>query len=356
MNKKNLYIDIHVLQTVPPSCINRDDMGSPKTAVYGGVVRARVSSQSWKHEMRKMFVEIFGKENVGFRTKKVLQKIAEKIGELDNSLSEEACEKKAEKALKNMGINLSKKNDNKTEVLMFLSDAQARAVASLVIEGNEDKKEYQAALRENPAVDIALFGRMVASDPSLNFDAAAQVAHAISTHKVQNEYDYFTAVDDIAEEDNSGAGHLGTVEYNSSTLYRYATVNVKELSQSLGNFTSDAVKGFVEAFVQAMPAGKQNTFANRTCPDFVYVALRTDQPVNLCGAFEKPVISKEGGYLEASEKAFLSYAAKIYENYAAEPQNVWGFGDGLTDKMSFPQILEAVQSAVKEKLSESEAE
>ncbi len=355
MSEKNLYLDIHVLQTVPPSCINRDDLGSPKTAVYGGVVRARVSSQAWKHEMRKMFKEIFGEENVGFRTKKVLQKIAEKIKELDSSLSEEICEKKAKKALKIIGINLSKKNDNKMEVLMFLSDAQVRAVAELAISGNEDKKEYQAALRENPAVDIALFGRMVASDPSLNFDASAQVAHAISTHKIQNEYDYFTAVDDISEEDNSRAGYLGTVEYNSSTLYRYATVNVRELAKNLGQLTPYAVRGFLESFVQAMPTGKQNAFANRTCPDFVYVALRTDQPVNLCGAFEKPVVSREGGYFEASQKAFRDYTKKLYENYASEPQSVWGFGDGFTDKMNFPQILEGVYSAVKEKLSEGEA-
>ena len=162
-------------------------------------------------------------------------------------------------------------------------------------------------------------------------------------------------MDDISEEDNSGAGHLGTVEYNSSTLYRYATVNVRELAKNLGQLTPDAVRGFLESFVQAMPTGKQNTFANRTCPDFVYVALRTDQPVNLCGAFEKPVVCREGGYFEASQKAFWAYTEKLYENYASEPQSVWGFGDGFTDKMNFPQILEGVYSAVKEKLSEREA-
>lgn len=356
MNKKNLYLDIHVLQTVPPSCINRDDMGSPKTAVYGGAVRARVSSQAWKHEMRRMFRGIFKEEDVGFRTKKVLQMVEDKVREFDPSMDDGSGKKMAEKALKNSGIALSKKNDGKTEVLMFFSDAQAGAIAKLAMDGSEDKKEYQAALRENPAVDIALFGRMVASDPSLNFDAAAQVAHAISTHKVQNEYDYFTAVDDISEEDNSGAGHLGTIEYNSSTLYRYATVNVRELAEKLGGFAPDVAKGFVEAFVRTMPTGKQNTFANRTYPDFVYVALRTDQPVNLCGAFEKPVISKDGGYLEASEKAFWDYAAKVYENYAAKPRYILGFGDGFDDKMSFPQILEGVQSIIKKELLESEAE
>lgn len=108
----------------------------------------------------------------------------------------------------------------------------------------EDKKELQEALKNYPSVDLALFGRMVADEPSLNYDAAAQVAHAISTHAVHNEYDYFTAVDDCTSEDNSGAGHLGTVEYNSSTLYRYATVNAAELVRYLGEDTPKAVRNF----------------------------------------------------------------------------------------------------------------
>lgn len=124
-------------------------------------------------------------------------------------------------------------------------------------------------------MDMALFGRMVADDPSLNYDAAAQVAHSISTHAVQNEYDYFTAVDDCQAEDNAGAGHLGTVEYNSSTLYRYATVNVMELAGQLGaEQAAETVRAFGEAFLFSMPTGKQNSFANRTLPDAVYVTIR----------------------------------------------------------------------------------
>ena len=155
------------------------------------------------------------------------------------------------------------------------------------MEGSADKKQYRDALKAAPSMDMALFGRMVADDPSLNYDAAAQVAHSISTHAVQNEYDYFTAVDDCQAEDNAGAGHLGTVEYNSSTLYRYATVNVMELAGQLGAAqAAETVRAFGEAFLFSMPTGKQNTFANRTLPDAVYVTLREDQPVNLCGAFE----------------------------------------------------------------------
>lgn len=346
--KNNLYVDIHVLQNVPPSCINRDDTGSPKTARYGGAVRSRVSSQAWKHEMRSMFREILNEDAVGVRTKKVPQMIADAMKEIAGGIEDEKANKLARKALENTGIKMDK--EGLSPVLMFFSAAQAKALAHLAIHESKDKKEYQNALKAAPSIDMALFGRMVAADPSLNFDAAAQVAHAISTHAVHNEYDYFTAVDDLIQDEESGAGHLGTVEFNSATLYRYATVNVIELQKNLGTQTEEAVKCFAEAFIKTMPTGKQNTFANRTLPDFVYIALRTDQPVNLAGAFEKPV-SGVNGYLEESEKRFREYAGIVYRKFACEPEEVWEFGE-----MNISQILEGVKSAVREKLSESRGE
>lgn len=348
MKKNNIYVDVHVLQNVPPSCINRDDTGSPKTAMYGGARRARVSSQSWKHEMRKMFREIFEEDEVGIRTKKVPKMIADEIMKKDSGIDEEKALKLAEKALGYIGVKPDKNGNS--PVLMFFSAAQARALAELAIEGSGDKKEYTAVLKTAPSVDMALFGRMVASDASLNFDAAAQVAHAISTHAVHNEYDYFTAVDDLNKDDESGAGHLGTVEFNSATLYRYATVNVRELAKNLGASSADTIVGFIEAFIRSMPTGKQNTFANRTMPDFVYIAIRNDQPINLVGAFEKPVSCKNGGYFEESKQRFEKYAEDEYNKYSA-PEKVWTFKDGSIDK-----ILEQVKSAIKEKLSESEGE
>ena len=198
MNKR-LYVDFHILQTVPPSCINRDDTGSPKTAVYGGVTRARVSSQAWKHAMRAAFADD-ARLDVGKRTKKVAELVKEQI----LALAPEAdADKLAKKALENAGI---KSDDKGTKALFFMSTAQAKALAELAVAGSTDKKEYQKALKAAPSMDMALFGRMVADDPSLNYDAAAQVAHSISTHAVQNEYDYFTAVDDCQAEDNAGAG------------------------------------------------------------------------------------------------------------------------------------------------------
>lgn len=349
MSKKNIYVDFHVLQTVPPSCVNRDDTGSPKTAVYGGTVRARVSSQSWKHAMREMFRnEIFDEYQVGNRTKRIVAMVEEELRELGCAAD---AEKKAIEALENAGVKI-KDAEKGSDALFFMSKAQAKALAQLVFDGCKDKKEYKNALNSAPSVDMALFGRMVASDPSLNYDAAAQVAHSISTHTVHNEYDYFTAVDDCAPEDKAGAGHLGTVEYNSATLYRYATVNVNELAASLGKAAaSDAVRGFAEAFIRSMPTGKQNTFANRTLPDAIYVTIRRDQPVNLCGAFEKPVYTSVGGYAEPSEKALADYAERVYKDYVNEPEAAFAVGGGM-EKLAETMPLRELLDRVKDKVSE----
>ena len=354
--KKRLYVDFHVLQTVPPSCINRDDTGSPKTAIYGGVTRARVSSQAWKHAMRQAFVEesLLDEEDVGRRTKKVTELVEKEIAAL---APEKEAAKLAKKTLDNAGI----KNDEKgTKALFFISQAQIKALAQLAVEECADKKEYKKALSTAPSADIALFGRMVADDPSLNFDAAAQVAHSISTHAVQNEYDYFTAVDDCQVEDNAGAGHLGTVEYNSATLYRYATVNVMELERHLGaKKAAEVVRSFGEAFIRSMPTGKQNTFANRTLPDAVYVTIREDQPVNLCGAFERAVRKSTEGYAEPSKSALQAYAQQLYQSFAEAPAKSFTVGTGLealAPAQPLNTMLDALEEAVKENLTGNEVE
>ena len=354
--KKRLYVDFHVLQTVPPSCINRDDTGSPKTAIYGGVTRARVSSQAWKHAMRQAFVEesLLDEEDVGKRTKKVTELVEKEIAAL---APEKDAAKLAKKTLDNAGI----KNDEKgTKALFFISQAQIKALAQLAVEECADKKEYKKALSTAPSADIALFGRMVADDPSLKFDAAAQVAHSISTHAVQNEYDYFTAVDDCQVEDNAGAGHLGTVEYNSATLYRYATVNVMELERHLGaKKAAEVVRSFGEAFIRSMPTGKQNTFANRTLPDAVYVTIREDQPVNLCGAFERAVRKSTEGYAEPSKSALQAYAQQLYQSFAEAPAESFTVGTGLealAPAQPLNTMLDAPEEAVKENLTGNEVE
>lgn len=355
-SKKRIYLDIHILQTVPPSCVNRDDTGSPKTARYGGVTRARVSSQAWKRAVRLMFRDMFPKDEVGIRTKRAVELVKERITALKPDADKP--EKLAADALSNAGVKLAKDNAG-TDALFFLSAAQASALAKLAVAGENDKNAYKQALKDNPSVDIALFGRMVASDPSLNYDAAAQVAHAISTHEVRNEFDYFTAMDDLAPEDNAGAAHLDTTEFNSCTMYRYATAGIHELAGHLG--AEEAVRAavnFVRAFCLSMPTGKQNSFANRTAPEAAYVTIRGDQPVNLAGAFERPVRSFAGGYEELSEEALAAYAQKTYGTFVEAPKAAFVVGGGekldeLGCRVSLDGLVKELEAVLGEMLKEN---
>lgn len=301
------FIDIHVLQTVPPSNLNRDDTGNPKSAIFGGVARARVSSQAWKRAVRMAVKERLDPSEVGERTLRVVQTLSDRIAEKAPELEETVCDTLAADVFKALGIKLDKPRAKKGEeqardeqlersqYLVFLSAGQLDALANLAVEahtggGAVDKKQAKAAAQRANSIDVAMFGRMIADDGELNVDAAVQVAHAISVHATDPEFDYFTAVDD-KNVDDQGAGMIGTVAFNSATLYRYATINVSGLEANLGTAaaTQRAIQEFTRAFVTSMPTGKQNTFANRTLPHAVVVMVRDDQPVNLAVAFEEAV-------------------------------------------------------------------
>jgi CRISPR system Cascade subunit CasC len=326
-----LFLDVHVIQTVPPSCVNRDDTGSPKTCVYGGVRRARVSSQSWKHAVRNYFAEEFKGQDLGIRTKRVIEMIATRIEELSPGTSDPTGSATA--VLEAAGIKAKGKKEGELGALMFVSRTQIDSLAKLAISGKYDKKEVKEALGTGFAVDIALFGRMVADDPSLNSDACCQVAHAISTHRVSNEYDYYTARDDLSKDDEAGAGMIGTIEFNSSTLYRYSTVAVHELQHIMNDdsaIAAHAVAEYVKAFCLSMPTGKINTFANRTVPDAVLVIARNDQPVSLSGAFETPVTAdSQSGYVLRSVARMVDYNKSICSDFLPKPIRTWQIGAGL---------------------------
>lgn len=308
-NKINnrLFLDIHAIQTVPPANINRDDTGSPKTAQYGGVTRARVSSQSWKSVMRKYFIEYGDTANVGIRSLEIVKYVAHKIVEKDGSISIEDAMAMAEKTINVAKIPTDK--NQKAKALFFISDKQADRLAQASINKITNKKELEEILTSNMSIDIALFGRMLADNRILSEDASCQVAHAISTHAIQSEFDFYTAIDDLAPDDNSGAGMLGTVEYNSSTLYRYANIALHDFYRQLSDReeTINATKLFVKSFVESMPTGKINTFANQTLPQAVVVSLRSDRPLSMVSAFEEPIKS-DNGYVDKSiEKLFAEY-------------------------------------------------
>ena len=328
------YVDIHIIQNLPPSCVNRDDSGSPKSAVYGGVRRLRVSSQSWKRATRLYFNDLLDAKDVGVRTKRVVEVLAERITEDAPELAGDAVTL-AEGVFKAARIKLSPPRGKKdapqeSGYLLFLSTSQIARLAELAIASARDgetldAKTVKKIFKEAHAVDIALFGRMVADDTDLNVDAACQVAHAISTHAAENEYDFFTAVDDDksrSEEEDAGAGMMGTVEFSSATMYRYATVNLDMLVENLGDGDAAlrALEVFIKGFCLSMPTGKQNTFANRTLPEAVVVSVRDDQPVSLVGAFEKPIRTNEAnGYLARSVGALAEHARAIEDNYGLKP-------------------------------------
>jgi CRISPR system Cascade subunit CasC len=367
-------IDIHAIQTVPPSNINRDDTGSPKTAVYGGVRRARVSSQAWKRATRRDFETYLDRSDLGVRTKRVVELMSEEIARQAPDLDAEQRDAISSAVLKEAGLTLSKPRKGETEeagYLVFLGRRQVESLAAVGVEAFQGaglatltKKAVQALVKDRNAIDVSLFGRMVADVTDLNVDASAQVAHAISVHAVETEFDFFTAVDDQknadAEED-AGAGMIGTVEFNSATLYRYATVDVDGLLRNLGDVeaTVRAVEAFVRSFITSMPTGKQNTFANRTLPDAIVVTVRDDQSISLVGAFEEAVTSTgSSGRVQAAVNALVAYACEISAAYGTVPTATWTVGvgdrssslDELAPRTSFDRLVPAVSGTVRDRL------
>ncbi|MFC0601005.1 type I-E CRISPR-associated protein Cas7/Cse4/CasC [Streptomyces palmae] len=387
-------LDIHILQNVPPSNMNRDDTGTPKSAFYGGVRRARVSSQAWKRATRSRFNELLPPEELGVRTKKVVEALAERITAHDPSLAETAAAL-AEEALRTAtgsSFEPSKRKSkdgeepgvSESKYLMFLSRRQLDALAEVAVEASgggdvatlkkafkdkEQKARARNAVDTRHSVDIALFGRMVADSADLNVEAATQVAHALSVHRTDIESDYYTAVDDRSGDSESGAGMIGTVDFNSATLYRYAAVDVDELQRNLGvglkenepptTPVSKAVTAFLEAFITSLPTGKINSFGNHTLPSAVIVTMRDRWPISFVGAFEEPVPkSASGGYLRESCRRLAAYVPDLERQYGLQDQRSWVMRVGeetralaeLGTAVTLSALLDEVGSAVAERL------
>lgn len=358
------FIDIHVLQTLPPSNPNRDDTGAPKSASFGGVRRMRISSQAIKRATRKDFEESLPNGNRGIRTKRIVEILRSEIVERRPELEERATEL-AELALTEIGFKISDSKGKKTDeqlkeagFLVFLSAKQIEHVAESIIsvaDADDVKKAFKelkpkTLVDTDHSIDIALFGRMVAEPNSLNVDAACQVAHALGVGEVMSEFDYYTAVDDAKSADDDadeGAGMIGTIEFASATLYRYATINLELLRENLGDesVAEEAVELFVKSFVRSMPTGKITTFANRTLPDAVLVQVRDDQPINLIGAFEDPVRPDRAGFVKPAVDRFVAYAHELEEGSGFHPQAslvAWttGRAEGIADLGTRAQLAD----------------
>jgi CRISPR system Cascade subunit CasC len=375
------YVDVHVLQTVPPSNLNRDDAGSPKQAMYGGVRRARVSSQAWKRATRTAFEgELhLPRQVLGTRTKRISTLLAQRLTELQG-VDSAAAVRLSNALLKDLNIAAGKK-EAETAYLLFFGYAQLDAIANL-IDGRADELAaldddalaktvadlpVREQLTSGHPIDVALFGRMVADLPALNVDAATQVAHALSTHGTEIEFDYYTAVDDEKDTrlEDAGAAMIGTVEFTSATLYRYATVGMHQLVANLGGDHDAAIAGleaFIAAFTRSMPTGHQNTFAHHTVPSLLSVIVRADQPVNLVSAFESPIVAgRQGGIAAASARRLAEELSHTATAWALTPELVASqykpagdeaaLRDAFGPSLEFKQVVSAAAKAVRSRLT-----
>lgn len=388
---KNQRIEFHILQSFPVTCLNRDDVGAPKTAIVGGVQRARVSSQAWKRPVR-MAMHEFGTD-LGIRTKRVAKlivtackeyldtkqlEVTEKLSEHIQSLAEHAS-----KVLDDKSAQDDKTGEMKTSTLVFLSNSDASRVAAAMSEFNfslaeldakidsvskdlkEAKKEKNngliSELQEekkrlekiknisgllndfnafHDGLDIALFGRMVANSADMNVEAAASFSHAISTHKVSNEVEFFTALDDQATE--PGSAHMGSLEFNSATYYRYVSLDLGQLCHTLaGQNLPEAVENFTKALFVAIPTARQATQSGASPWAFAKVLVRKGQRLQV--PFETAVKAKEGGFIQPSIEAMTSYLAKQEKLHGSLFGKQAEYTYGVDEKFSIDDLVAALK-------------
>jgi CRISPR system Cascade subunit CasC len=351
-------IELHILQSFPVSCLNRDDVGSPKTAVFGGVNRARLSSQSLKRPIRLSLQELYPSLFAGERSKLIIIPLADRIekqGVEHNRAMELARAVGAH--LATLDDKAAAKGVEKVKTLMFLSPAELDSMACCLSESlikspsvtqtpdesaSSKKKKADDGLDVGKivakackdvglkdAADIALFGRMVASDHSITVEGAAMFSHALSTHKADNDLDFYTAVDDrqkedptIGEEDRTGSGMMGTLEFSSAVYYRYAALNLDLLADSehLAKLSAEDRQKVVDAFIRstlmAVPGARKNSMNANTLPGYVLGTFKsTGQPVQLINAFEEPVRPKSG---------LLSESVARLKAHHESLKNTWG--------------------------------
>ncbi|MBE3098806.1 MAG: type I-E CRISPR-associated protein Cas7/Cse4/CasC [Planctomycetes bacterium] len=334
-----MFIELHIIQNFVPSCLNRDDTNAPKDCEFGGYRRARISSQCIKRSIRRYFGE--NAEGLGVagllgqRTKLLASQLVDRL------VAQGKDRDKALKVVSSVIEAAGLKTDEaaKTSVLLFLGPDEMDRAAGLILKkwnelaaaqpsGHKAKEKapppvnLSDVLREGTrAVDVALFGRMVAELPEARIvNAACQVAHAISTHRVDMDMDFFTAVDDLQPREESGAGMMGVIEFNSSCFYRYALLDTRQLADNLGSdraLARTAALAFVQAAVHAIPTGRQNSMAAQNPPLYVRLIARDGgSPRNLANAFLAPVRPSEAKDLgQASIEKLEKHLADLKRMY-----------------------------------------
>jgi CRISPR system Cascade subunit CasC len=334
-----MLVELHLIQNFTPSCLNRDDTNTPKDCEFGGYRRARISSQCIKRSIRKsdVFRETV-EQGLGVRTKLLVNQLMERLVQAGKNT------KDVKAIVPTFVTNLiSKLDKEKTAVLLYLGDDEIERMKGILIShwgklttaARKAEKKAETALDEackeavkgfksgTKAADIALFGRMMAERPEFAIDAACQVAHAISTNRVLMEMDFYTAVDDLPLQGETGAAMMGVTGYNSSCFYRYSLVDLRQLKANLGSdepLARKALEAFLKASVTAIPTGKQTSMAAQNPPDAILAVVRSrGAPMSLANAFAVPVRqTMDKSLTQASMEAMDGYWGKLVEVYGQD--------------------------------------
>lgn len=315
-------IELHILQSFPVSCLNRDDVGSPKSAVFGGVTRSRISSQSLKRAIREFAQDHLPEARFGGeRTKLIVEpfvRALQKHGVSDEKVAADTARSIADKLAKLDAKSTKEGGAPQVGTLIFLAPSEIDGMASNVaalLKTTPNTKDLEKCLEKSckfaglvDGADIAIFGRMAASLPSLTLEGAAMFSHALSTHKSENDLDFYTAVDDLKPKgEDAGAGMMGTLEFSSAVYYRYAALNLDLLADEshLGGLSAEqrreVVSAFIRATLEAVPSARKNSMNAHVKPSYVLGTYKsTGQPVQLINAFENPIRSKGQGLVQES--------------------------------------------------------
>jgi CRISPR system Cascade subunit CasC len=344
-----MLIEIHIIQNHSPANLNRDDLGAPKTCIFGGAIRARISSQCLKRSIRRSpeFTTALEKDG-GVRTRSLIREIARRAH--GNGEPPEDLLGSIRKVFENGGVTFKKATEsdpNKMDIIWFVPNSSINTMAAAAKNAENLANEIAQILSQKPLVpDIALSGRMTEFDakgPFANLDsfrveAALSAAHAISTHEVINEVDYFTAVDDRAS--GAAAAFLEEAMFNSACFYKHFVIDFEQLVKNLGNDTklaSTTVKCFLDAAAKANPSGKQHAFAAFNLPDGVLVEVKTKSatPVSYANAFADPVPEKsERGLIGESIARLGQYAHDLVVGYGIEAERFW-FSPNLRHRLTW---------------------
>ena len=325
------FLQMHVLTAYAPSNLNRDDSGRPKTADFGGVPRLRVSSQSLKRAWRTSAV--FGdrlRGHMGARTQRIGHEVHAHL--TTGGMSEDQATTVARAIAEHFGKLADPKDANPTftrQLAFIAPEERARAfgLADRALAGEAIKPAPgDLLLRADSAADIAMFGRMLADNPSYNREAAVQVAHALTTHACAVEDDYYVAVDDLKraeDREDSGTSFIGVQEFGAGLFYLYACIDIDLLRRNLDGDASlarDAVAALLEAAATVAPRGKQASFASRARASYMLVERGSQQPRSLAASFLKPVDARregDGDVVEASIGRIEGFRTRLDEVYGS---------------------------------------